>query len=777
MSRKRDATRVNQRLYLYSTAGAAGAAWWIIGREGGASGVPDVLAGSLVVLAVLGLALVRWRTSYHAAADETGGFTLVRLDRERLEEDCRTLVAGMAELANGNLATRLEVKSRPLPENEVRSLGELGRYWNTFVGSLQEAANEFNRLTDQHCLRLCYVGADSFQEGKRCGEILGEALGGRGKVAILTGSFRASGLELRRKGFETCVTEQFRGVRIVAVLEEEEDEQRAYELTRVLLREHPDLAGIYITDGASPQGVAKAVVEAEKGGTVKIVSHDLTDGTMAYVKAGVILATLGQDPFAQGHDPVVHLFNHLVAGWRPTVPRLLTNLDVVTKENYSRYWREGVGLIETAETMQRLARPIEKKPSRRLRIVVLGREDSAFWVPVKQGALRAGEELRRFGVQVDWVLPEGVRERQDFSAASYGPAIQSALESKYDGIVCVSVDSALIPYINEAVRRGVPVATANSEPISLRSLMVTISEQAEKLHSEGNTLQEIAVEVRSAMDQIGDAMTQVSRAAQEESVQVEETRQSLDRLLEDIRRIDEAARAEAEQAGKTGRSVEVGVEELKEALSNIGGISASVMETRDIVGVLEKHSGKIIDIVKLINGIATQVNLLSLNASVEAARAGEAGRGFSVVAEEIRRLAINTGKATDDVQDVVEAIMEDVQKLSGLIREDAEKVDALTGLTEHLQEAFQQISFAVAGDQERAAKIASAISEMVEIARSLQQAMENLSNVSVENASTVEEVSASVESIVAQFHEVSRMARAFQRLADSQEKMLAKFTL
>ncbi|GAB4234417.1 MAG: hypothetical protein Kow00109_07400 [Acidobacteriota bacterium] len=758
-------------------AGLAGVAWKLAETPEPGDWLPyTVLAGALATLGV-GQVLMQWRTAFRLRSGGEEGLEVVHLDEATFEQDCRNLVASMAELANGNLTARMEVRSRLLDDRTLERAGPAGRFWNLFVSSLQETAQEFNRLTDQHCLRLCYVGADSFQEGKRCAEILGEELGGRGKVAVLTGSFRASGLELRRKGFESTIVERFPGIRIVAVLEEEEREERAFELTRGLLRDHPDLSGVYITDGASPAGVARAVVEAGRQGTVKIVSHDLTEATMTYVKTGAIVATLGQDPFAQGHDPLIHLFNHVVAGWRPPVPRLLTQLVVVNRENYTRYWRDGVGSIETAETLQRLARPVNRRPRRPLKFAVLGREDSAFWIPVRQGVQKAAETLRKLDVQVDWIVPPGARENRDFSAATYGPAIEQALERKYDAIVCLAVDSGLVPYINRAVRAGVPVATANSEPISLRSLMHTIYEQAQGLRGQSSGLQEISATVRSMMDQIGASMVQVSGAVQEETERVDETRRGLVRLLEDIQRIDREARAGAAQAESTGRSVAAGVDQLSGALQDISGIAGSVQETRQIVEVLEKHSAKIIDIVKLINGIATQVNLLSLNASVEAARAGEAGRGFSVVAEEIRRLALNTAQATEDVHGVVDAIMADVGKLSSLMRVDSQKVESLSALAEQLREAFQQVNAAVAGDQERARNIAAAISEMLQISQSLEEAMEQLATTSMQNASAVEEASAAVESVTQQIHEVSRLAHRFLRMADSQEKMLAKFSL
>ena len=80
---------------------------------------------------------------------------------------------------------------------------------------------------------------------------------------------------------------------------------------------NPDLAGIYVTAGG-PFGAAKAVEEAGMTGKVKVVSFDFVEETMQYVQKGVISATIGQDPFAQGHDPAIRLYNYLVRQSSPT---------------------------------------------------------------------------------------------------------------------------------------------------------------------------------------------------------------------------------------------------------------------------------------------------------------------------------------------------------------------------------------------------------------------------------------------------------------------------
>jgi len=125
-------------------------------------------------------------------------FSSLHIDSSVITRDCQSLSAAMAELAQGNLSVRLSIQAQPLELTKSDELNQFIVAFNTIIQSLKNTATEFNKLTDIHCLRLCYVGADSFLEGRKCGEVLAEAIGGRGKVVISTGSFNASGLELRR---------------------------------------------------------------------------------------------------------------------------------------------------------------------------------------------------------------------------------------------------------------------------------------------------------------------------------------------------------------------------------------------------------------------------------------------------------------------------------------------------------------------------------------------------------------------------------------------------
>jgi ABC-type sugar transport system substrate-binding protein len=127
-------------------------------------------------------------------------------------------------------------------------------------------------------------------------------------------------------------------VKVVGAVENNDKGDSAYTQAKDFMTAHPDLSAIYVTAGG-PFGAARAVEEAGKTGTVKIVSFDFVDETMRYVQKGVINATIGQNPFAQGHDPAIRLYNYLVARLIPLYGRPITRADVVTKNNISQFWK------------------------------------------------------------------------------------------------------------------------------------------------------------------------------------------------------------------------------------------------------------------------------------------------------------------------------------------------------------------------------------------------------------------------------------------------------
>jgi methyl-accepting chemotaxis protein len=702
---------------------------------------------------------------------------MIRAGKSLVNKDLASLTNAMTELATGNLSPKIYMQTKVLPLHGEKDTQPVIEIFNSITENLQKVSAEFNTVTEKPCLRLCYVGADSFLEGQRCGEVMAKAIGGKGQVVVSTGSLLASGLELRRKGFTFYLRNKYPEISIVEIFENRESQQQAYLNAKEVIQKYPQLAGIYITEGATPAGAARAVVETNNQGKIKVVCHDMTDDTMMYLKRGVITATLGQDPFAQGHDPVIHLYNYLTAGWKPSMPRMLTNMDVVTTENFNQFWMEGRGMIQTQASFERLAHPINTKNEKALKIAVIGREDSAFWYPVRDGALKAAEELKPFRVQADWIVPEETVRNRDLSAKVMGQAMQTLIEEGYQGIACIPVDRKMVDFINDAVRRGIPVITLNSEPFSLRSLVYTLTDQATRLMGLSETIATSTYEVSVATNQVKKAMNTMSEGSVYQGTQIQQTKETVDFLLSNIDKVSQEADESAKAGENTSQAVGMGVKAMEQMLATMKTLEKSVTDTWQIVEELGKHSERIDGVVDLIKDIASRVNVLALNAAIEATRAGESGKGFMVVAKEIRQLAKNTGDATQEVNTLIGSVKTDIVKVEKVMNEGLVKISQSADLTNQAGQALNKINNLVRIDQDRLKNIAAAMLRMQQFSHDVGLAMDRVASVSSKNTQTVEEVNTATNEMSDQLENVANLSRDLEEMAKGEQDLMAKFTL
>jgi len=163
-----------------------------------------------------------------------------------------------------------------------------------------------------------------------------QLVGANGKVGVITGFLAVEAHQARVKGFQDALKKGCPGSSVVGMVENQDKAENAYQQAKDFMTAHPGLGGIIAIAG-SPFGAARAVDEAKKAGKVHLVTFDAVEETLDYVDKGVIDVSIGQDPDAQGHDPVIRLYNYLVAGELPPYAKLLTKAELITKENSARF--------------------------------------------------------------------------------------------------------------------------------------------------------------------------------------------------------------------------------------------------------------------------------------------------------------------------------------------------------------------------------------------------------------------------------------------------------
>jgi len=184
--------------------------------------------------------------------------------------------------------------------------------------------------------RVCFTGQDLYAAGVKAGETIVDLIDGKGKVAVITGFFTVPAHEDRRLGAME-VFDKYDDIEMVSEVEDHDSNDEGYNYTKDFITANPDLAAIYITAGGQ-QGVTKALEELNIKGQVKVVMFDFMDEVIDALYNGSVQATIGQDPYAQGANPVCLAYNQLVTGKAEIEGNDFTNLDVVTPDNVAEYF-------------------------------------------------------------------------------------------------------------------------------------------------------------------------------------------------------------------------------------------------------------------------------------------------------------------------------------------------------------------------------------------------------------------------------------------------------
>ncbi|MGE8501273.1 MAG: methyl-accepting chemotaxis protein [Pseudomonas sp.] len=281
--------------------------------------------------------------------------------------------------------------------------------------------------------------------------------------------------------------------------------------------------------------------------------------------------------------------------------------------------------------------------------------------------------------------------------------------------------------------------------------------------------------LRGTIEQIADASNQLASAAEQLSTVTDASARNLHQQSLEIDQaatavtemssaVDEVARNAAsasESSSESGRIARDGSERITQTLSSINQLAGNVDNTSHNFGQLAGKIRGISQVLDVIRSIAEQTNLLALNAAIEAARAGEAGRGFAVVADEVRALAHKTGQSTREIESMIGAVQDDTEQA---VRD----MDSSNGLAKQTLEiaqgagaALQQIIQSISEIGDRNLVIASATEQQAHVAREVDRNLINIRDLSLQNSAGSEETSTA--------------SRALSNLAANLQGMVARF--
>ncbi len=355
---------------------------------------------------------------------------------------------------------------------------------------------------------------------------------------------------------------------------------------------------------------------------------------------------------------------------------------------------------------------------------------------------------------------------------------------------------------NNLSSASVQLASASDQSGQATNQIATTIQQVAKGTAQQS---ESITRTAASVEQMSRAIDGVAKGAQEQAAAVAKASSITSELSDMIKQVEANAQESKKDSSEAAQAASHGNKTVQDTIQGMQNIKTKVEISAQKMQEMNKRSEQIGAIVEAIEDIASQTNLLALNAAIEAARAGEHGKGFAVVADEVRKLAERASDATKEIGNLIKSIQHTVTEAVEAMEAGAKEVDSGVSLANSSGQALSEILQAIEAVYQQAQQSAQAAEKMTEASNQLvaamdavsavveentaateemaasshevTQAIENIASVSEENSAAIEQVSASAEEMNAQVEEVTASAQSLEEMARALQQLVAQFKL
>jgi PAS domain S-box-containing protein len=275
-------------------------------------------------------------------------------------------------------------------------------------------------------------------------------------------------------------------------------------------------------------------------------------------------------------------------------------------------------------------------------------------------------------------------------------------------------------------------------------------------------VKQIGLSVSSNATEVLAASEQIAVGSQRQADEITNTSSGVEEMAASMSQVSKNAEASAEAARRAFELAELGDKSVRDTTEAMTRIDTAVQQTAEKMRLLGVRSSEISEIIDLIDEIAAQTNLLALNAAIEAAHAGEAGLGFSVVAEEIRKLAERSARATRDVGNLIKSIQSETREALSAMEIGMREVTGGSKLAGEAGRALQDISEAVRQSAELMEEISAASEEQARVTRNLAAAMQTISSITLETSAGAHETAQTIHGMVGLSEQLNKAISQFK---------------
>jgi methyl-accepting chemotaxis protein len=263
--------------------------------------------------------------------------------------------------------------------------------------------------------------------------------------------------------------------------------------------------------------------------------------------------------------------------------------------------------------------------------------------------------------------------------------------------------------------------------------------------------------LRELIGGIGDGVTQIASAAEElsavteqtsagvnnQKVETDQVATAMNQMTATVHEVARNAEQASEAALMADQQAREGDRVVGEAVAQIERLASEVVNSSEAMNLLKAESDKIGSVLDVIKSVAQQTNLLALNAAIEAARAGEAGRGFAVVADEVRSLAQRTQQSTEEIEELIAGLQSGTQRVASVMDNSRQLTDSSVELTRRAGSSLETITRTVSSIQAMNQQIATAAEEQTAVAEEINRSVMNVRDISDQTSAASEETASS----------------------------------